>query len=276
MSVYSDAWEEGEGLEDDEAAPEPREGENVSAPRRQEPFRGYSDYVRRIEEPEQEVRLWLITFTDVIALMLTFFVMLYAMSAPEEDKWEEVSKSLSGRFGKGYAKPYHAGPQDTISIDKISLDRALSLPYLKSLLEREFTNRGIENFAITRLSDRIVIALPDTGLDAPAAGTSRPQEERTPQQNLDAGNSRAAVAILADTVARIKNRVEVIGHGVTWERAMENAVRIAAILRQTGYERDIVTRAAALPSAAGEPELRGIGIVILRDNGLERELLLFE
>ena len=38
--------------------------------------------IRHNDEGGGKVPLWLITFTDVMALMLTFFVLLYAMSSP--------------------------------------------------------------------------------------------------------------------------------------------------------------------------------------------------
>lgn len=271
MSATSKTWSDEYGGEDDEDSQDPAKIEEPQrVPARKKPPEGPTPYMIRVEEPpeEGEVKLWLITFSDVIALMLTFFVMLYAMSVPEEDKWEEVSASMSSRFNQKYAEPYRPGPQETISIDKIDLTSALSLPYLKSLLEQAFAERQITNFAITQLSDRLVIALPDDLLET--------QPAQTPTQTAPESGTRSAMVILSDTVARIKNRIEIVGHGATWEQSMENAVRAAAVFRQTGYARDIITRAAAPPEQGAEPPPRSIDVIILRDNGLERELLVFE
>lgn len=278
MSASSETWsdEYGDGDEEDSRKLAEQE-EPRRAPARKRPPEGPTPYMVRVDEGfDEEVKLWLITFTDVIALMLTFFVMLYAMSVPEEDKWEEVSASMSSRFNQKYAQPYRPGPQETISIDKIDLTRALSLPYLKSLLEQAFAERQVTNFAITQLSDRLVIALADDLLETAQTPAPEVPPSQTPPQTAPESGTRSAMVILADTVARIKNRIEIVGHGATWEQAMENAVRAAAVFRQTGYARDIITRAAAPPEQGAAQPARSIDVVVLRDNGLERELLVFE
>lgn len=275
MSASSETWSDEYGGEDEEDSQDRADQDEKPAAARKRPPEGPTAYMKRVEQPqdEDEVKLWLITFTDVIALMLTFFVMLYAMSVPEEDKWEEVSTALSSQFTKKFAEPYRAGPQETISIDKIDLTRALSLPYLKSLLEQTFREREITNFSITQLSDRLVIALPDDILRTAEQPPSSAQPAPPPQES----KTRAAMVILADTIARIKNRIEIIGHGATWEQSMDNGLRAALIFRQTGYTRDIITRAAAPPGQGAQaPDSNSIDIVILRDNGLERELLVIE
>ncbi|MCB1591084.1 MAG: hypothetical protein KDI90_01405 [Alphaproteobacteria bacterium] len=248
--------------------------------------RRQSPYMQKIEDVvEEEVKLWLITFTDVIALMLTFFVLLYSMSVPEEDKWEEISTALSSQFSKTQAKPYRPGPvETTISIEKINLDRALSLPYLRSLIQQGFREREITNYSITNLSDRLVIALPgDVFLDS---GEKSSPEAQTPEQPLTLqqekereriAKNRAALSILTDTIGRIKNRVEIIGHGPTWRDSLDNAVKAANRLSSAGYAKDIVTRAAPpLEAGPGETPNDSIDVVITRDNGLERELLVIE
>lgn len=254
---------ENEGAQDNEGD----EGGIGKAVRRKKTELETSPYIQRLGEPEEEeVKLWLITFTDVIALMLTFFVMLYSMSVPEEDKWEEISTAISSQFVKKYALPDRPGPQETINIAKIDLTRALSLPYLESLIKQAFEQNGIKNYSITQLSDRMVIALPDNIL-LPSESPSEPERKKP-----------GVLPVLGDIIGRIKNRIEVIGHARSWEAGVENALLAGAALKSSGYDRDIVARAAA-PPAPGEPDtasLHSLDIVIMRDNGLERELLIIE
>ena len=40
----------------------------------------------------------MITFADLLSLVLTFFVLLYAMSSLEDEKWHEISHSLAQRL----------------------------------------------------------------------------------------------------------------------------------------------------------------------------------
>lgn len=49
------------------------------------------------EKPENEER-WLLTYSDMITLLMTFFVVMYAMSRVETTKYEALSESLSTAF----------------------------------------------------------------------------------------------------------------------------------------------------------------------------------
>ncbi len=242
--------------------------------KQQKSFQGYSKYVQEIDPIEEEVKLWLITITDVVALMLTFFVLTYAMSVPEEDKWNELSASLSSEFTKTFSKPYNAGPQDTISIDKLDLSRALGLPYLRGLIEQAYEKQEITDYVIAQQGDRLIVSLPNDII----------VETASPERKAE---SRAALISLTDILARIKNRIEVVGHAPDlgpqganaygWTSSLGQAAQIAAFLRENGYGKEILVR--GLSSARSEEGANASGrvdIVILRDNGLERELLMFE
>lgn len=239
-------------------------------------FQGYSKYVQEIDPIEEEAKLWLITITDVVALMLTFFVLTYAMSVPEEEKWKELSASLSSEFTQTHTKPYNAGPLDTISIDKIDLSRALSLPYLRSLIDQAYEKQDIKDYTISVQGDRLVVSLSNDVV----------VQESAPERKAE---SRAALIALTDIVARIKNRIEVVGHASPagsspqaasdegWASSLGQATAIAAFLRESGYGKEIVVRGlSSARSEEGADSSGRVDIVILRDNGLERELLMIE
>ena len=52
------------------------------------------------EEPENHER-WLLTYSDLITLLLGLFVILYAMSKVDAEKYAEVAAALGGVFGGG-------------------------------------------------------------------------------------------------------------------------------------------------------------------------------
>ena len=52
---------------------------------------------RRVENRESRDR-WMITYADLITLLLIFFVILYAMSSLDTDKYNIVTGSLSQTF----------------------------------------------------------------------------------------------------------------------------------------------------------------------------------
>ena len=53
---------------------------------------------RRQDEPKQQAE-WLLTYSDLVTLLLTFFVALFYMSVVEEHKFMELAKSIRSAFG---------------------------------------------------------------------------------------------------------------------------------------------------------------------------------
>ena len=54
---------------------------------------------RKEEQSGSGSPAWMATFSDLMNLLLCFFVLLFAMSSIDEDKFEELVASLSASFG---------------------------------------------------------------------------------------------------------------------------------------------------------------------------------
>lgn len=196
-------------------------------------------------EEEKGVDLWLITFTDVMALMLTFFVLLYSMSAPEEKKWSELTFAINKELGRYKSPELNAGQQDSISVNKIDLDPALNLDYLASLMR---TSLGqIEGGGQVRMAvqpDRLVLVLPGSLFfeNNDASGTLKEEGQRFLFQ-------------MAETLMRIRNGIEVTGveYGVNgsapslWGNAALKASQIAGVLYDFGYTKPFGVRGQIMP-----------------------------
>lgn len=53
------------------------------------------------EEGPPPAPAWIVTFTDMMSLLLTFFILLLTFTTSETDKFQQMSGSLSGAFGVG-------------------------------------------------------------------------------------------------------------------------------------------------------------------------------
>ncbi|MDD5935735.1 MAG: flagellar motor protein MotB [Clostridiales bacterium] len=53
---------------------------------------------KRQEEPPKGAPAWMTTFSDLMNLLLCFFVLLFSMSSVDEEKWEKVVASLTSSF----------------------------------------------------------------------------------------------------------------------------------------------------------------------------------
>lgn len=224
---------------------------------------------------------WLISFTDVMALMLTFFVLLFAMSSPDKAQWEKLAQTAQENFNRFQGRPLNRGAQDAINIDKVNFSRALDLNYLQAIV----VNIIEQDDSLSRVSmmlngDNLIISLPqDLLFDA---GQAQVKEQ---------GNK--ALFSLAGTLSRIKNRIEVVGHTdprpvsggkfpSNWELSLARAANVAAVLENVGYGRAITIRGHAsaryydlpvtLPNSERLDLSRRVDIVVMEDDGKRLQL----
>ncbi len=226
------------------------------------------------------VPLWLITFTDIMALMLTFFVLLYSMSVPKEEKWEEITDALSSKFQEAYSRPFHAGTQDVIEIDKIDKSHALDLGYLKTLVGNLLEEKGIEGVLMFENGKRLIVSLPSELLF----------ESGQASVNIE---GKKLLFNLGGALSRVKNRVEIVGHtdptpmsekaGYTsnWELSLARGASVAAMLKEVGYSRAIIIRGFSsarfdeMSDDISEKERydlsRRVDIVLMEDGGMKQK-----
>ena len=53
---------------------------------------------KKPEEPKKGSPEWMATFSDLMNLLLCFFVLLFSMSSIDNEKWEKVVESLQNSF----------------------------------------------------------------------------------------------------------------------------------------------------------------------------------
>lgn len=229
------------------------------------------------EEQQDKAPIWLITFTDVMALMLTFFVLLFSMKVPDNVGWDKISSALQSEFNQFYSPTFKAGAQDTLSLDKLDRARGLPLNYLYNLMNnlREEED-SLSRVTLNLLSDRIVISLPYDLLFAPGA-----------VELQDSGKD--VLFTLANHIRRVRNRAEFIGHAdpdpilnserfqSNWDLSLMRAIEVAAFFHDAGYERDAIVRGLSSAYFEELPESlsvdarmqlsRRVDLVIFEDDG---------
>ncbi len=226
-------------------------------------------------------RIWLITFTDLVSLMLAFFVMLFAMSGMKIEVWEATILAIS-RTENPSRIPL-TPPVAAHNVSTTARTAALDLDYLATLFHR--IGRGSTAFAETRLvrtPDALIVVLnADEIFTDDLFGNDKTGLSATAMQTLSA---------VADLLRNFSNRIGVrlhvdpedaldAGHASTWERALIGAAMVANNLRAAGYDRAIAADAVLdrdLATSAGrmEPEkserAAQIEIVILPEQGATR------
>ncbi|MFN3700234.1 MAG: flagellar motor protein MotB [Alphaproteobacteria bacterium] len=238
---------------------------------------------REIEDENPPVStLWLVTFTDVMALMLTFFVLLYSMAAPDQRKWSDMTASINSNFSKFRSPEFLAGSVDSINIERIDRRRALDLRYLATLirqaLERDGRDDGILLFV---QNNALVISVPHNLFFEAGSDEVQPAGQRI-------------LFELGGALERIRNAIEIVGHAdprpierseifkSNWDLSLSRASSVAGVLANVGYTRPIKVRGMAsaryddLPEDMPEDEKldlsRRVDIVVLQDDGARRSI----
>ena len=220
-------------------------------------------------EPEQTGMRWLITFTDIMGLMLTFFVMMYAMSEPEHEKFAEIASSLNGEFSPFYGDTRQGGPEDSVDMRRINFNRALDLGYLKALIGRVIEqDEALKTKAVlTAQGEGLAMSVP-TVLDFDAG-----------QAALREGSAKTLFT-LGGSLSRIKNQVGMVGYagnegasqngGSDWALSLSRAAAVAGALEKVGYTQAVTLHGAAseiIEENQSRDLSRRVDIVIMNHDG---------
>jgi chemotaxis protein MotB len=187
--------------------------------------------------PASGRRMWLITFTDLVSLMLAFFVMLFAMSGVEVELWDATAQSLSRTLDPAPTLP-PPPPVAARNVPTIERTPALDLDYLATLFRR--ASQGSPELVETRLArvpDGLILILkPGDVFGGDGVGLSPAAARTLSAVGGILGNfgNRIGVRLRADPVVTLQ-----AGHGSAWELALVRAAAVANALRAAGYDRDI-------------------------------------
>jgi chemotaxis protein MotB len=179
----------------------------------------------------------MITFVDLISLMLTFMVMLFATSSIEAESWRKTVDSLSQTLNwQGLQLPEVAAH---FAIGQERSPAALDLDYLAEVLHTSITTvPSLEGVEIRRDHDRLVLAIPGALLFASGSTTVSPE-------------ARAALSQLTPMLRGVGNRIVVEGHAdpdaiaaggafaSNWELSLARALAVADLLVATGLDRRV-------------------------------------
>ena len=188
-------------------------------------------------QPEPANMAWLLTFADLVSLLITFFVLLYSMKVVSSQTWDELVGSFQGAFT--IRKQVHKlKPDQTDTVEKIDLARSDDLEYIRTILSRYFS----ENILLhdVRLiydpqSDVLNVHIPSQKLFDSG------------QENI-AHQGKTTLIALGDLLRHLDNRIEVAGHTSAafeesrrypsaWELSMLRALQVGNVLKEQGVTR---------------------------------------
>jgi len=193
---------------------------------------------RRSQEKENADR-WLLTYADLITLLLAFFIVMYSMSAIDAKRFGKMSEALRGIL-KGGENVMKNKDQDPTK-DGHGLLRLGNLRMLQKHVEDRFKHIGKLDEVNTEITERgLVIHIVDRALFGEASATLMPQ-------------SIEVLDLILEEIQGKPNHVRIEGHTddrsiatsvfpSNWELAAARATEVVRYLvRDRGFPPDRIS-----------------------------------
>jgi chemotaxis protein MotB len=180
------------------------------------------------KEPNHE--RWLLTYADLITLLMIFFVILYSLSKVEQAKFDSLSTSLRFVFGGGGSL---IGQYQATGVIPMPLQSESGLEVAQEDYERYLAQTGQQEGTTANLEERgLVITIQDKLAFEPASAALTPR-------------ARAQLTVLAKILNSVNNYVRVEGftdNGAistaqfhsNWQLSAARASNIAEFLQREG------------------------------------------
>ena len=192
-----------------------------------------------IKQPAPPNMAWLLTFADLVSLLITFFVLLFSMKTVDESQWDVLKGEFIGVFSRE-ASNVVVKPQDYSTTEVIASFPAESLPYLQNVLRVEFRRDAILSNMKSEYDTRadiLRLTLPTKVLFEDGGDTL----SRT---------GRVAVMKLADKLRHLDNRMQISAHTspgrfrskdipTNWELTLLQAIAVVETMHSRGLNTDI-------------------------------------
>jgi hypothetical protein len=182
--------------------------------------------------------LWLITFADLIGLLLVFFVLLFSMSSLQTAKLQKIAQGMPGAHVEARSDAdalNHAMPDPQV-------EEGRDPGYLASVIKAKFANEPtLKALTITGLGDRAIISLTVADL-----ATSIGADAKGGKDNM--------LHALADVLRVLPNQVIVDSRlaqiGVSpdqsdldmWQKSLQVALAVSNALMQGGVASPVLAR----------------------------------
>lgn len=173
---------------------------------------------------------WMLTFIDLVSLLLTFFVLLFAMSSLKGEPWRATRATLTTVFGGHERLPQ---PATLRNEPWRRQPRGDDLDYLADIVTQALASQTLlSGIAVERGEDWLILRLPAALLFAPGSTAM-------------ASDGEAVIALLAPILAHVRNPLAVNGHtepraendnaaARSWEMSLARAITVARALRRAG------------------------------------------
>ena len=190
------------------------------------------------DENKNDKPVWLITFVDLISLLLAFFLMLYSMSSIQKNDWAAFLASLNKH--EVLMKEKKVGSKkDADLIRPAEISKGLEIKYLRTLLESEIESNDLLKFVeFFEKSNQLILSFPSSLIFRPGSSELLPK-------------GKQALFALSEKLSNLENRVELVGYSDpnpvinnqkyknNWVLSLFRASAVANALIKSGYRKPL-------------------------------------
>lgn len=175
---------------------------------------------------------WIMTYGDMMSLLLTFFILLVSYSTIQQSKFEEATNSLQGAFGVLTSPPTTIKMEEIIVSDLQKKERD-DIVYEIQKLEEVLVEESLDDLVDLQLTKDGVLF----NVDSSCLFASGKAELKS--------DSHLILANLQDFLARFSHDVEISGHTDSipihtaqfpsnWELSASRAISVARFFQNEG------------------------------------------
>ena len=188
----------------------------------------------------QSGNAWMVTFTDLIALLLTFFVMVFAMRDVEEDTWQTITNSFVTALDT-MQEVEVTTPRFNLDVERVVRAEGADLNYLYAVIENLLDQESlVASATLEARTTGVAIQAPRSRL-------------LTAEQQSLSEEGRALLFHLAGVLGNLPNALELVvevpgraGDDMpmeAWAEALRVGGLLAGGLAESGYVTPVEIRA---------------------------------
>lgn len=210
-----------------------------------EPEENLDDEVEMFIEESRGVAPWIITFADMVTLLMVFFILLFAIGTVEQDKWRQIKESLREALGADAIE--EMGTRQGLDVIKTQVDEKTvhAVDEVGAMVNREMEDiiSEVEEFVFkNKLSGKVRVSSDERG-----AVITISDVVLFPAGSADmTSRGRATLRQVFDVLKQFNYNIKVEGHTdntpihtmrypSNWELSASRAAEVAHMLIDDGY-----------------------------------------